>query len=233
MASVAIAGSVMSSTAIVAICIPVVLRICKSTGMFPSKLMMPLSFAAPISGMMTLVATAPNLVVNAELVRQGEEGFGCFSITPIGITVLVPRSTSCAGAPAGPAAGTDPESHRKTPGGGLAVDRVHDGPPLGLTETLATVPFAPTDPKLGALPPAGEGSGLRARRWVQPGAAPPPQPPQVGEGVFSPLSSVPVRHRILPRCVASGLCSRGRWVVSVMAQRPILKLARPTTSESV
>ena len=36
----------------------------------PSRLMMPLSFAGLISGMMTLVATPPNLVVNSELLRE-------------------------------------------------------------------------------------------------------------------------------------------------------------------
>ena len=51
--------------------------------------MMPLSFAALISGMLTLVATAPNLVVNAELIRQGAEGFGFFSFTPFGLPLLV------------------------------------------------------------------------------------------------------------------------------------------------
>jgi di/tricarboxylate transporter len=89
MASVAIMGSIMSSTAIVAIFIPVVLRICQSTGTAPSRLMMPLSVAALISGMMTLVATTPNLIVNAELLRQGKPGFEFFTITPMGITVLV------------------------------------------------------------------------------------------------------------------------------------------------
>ena len=89
MATVGIVGSIMSSTAIVAIFIPVVLRICYSTGTAPSRLMMPLSVAALISGMMTLVATTPNLIVNAELLRQGEPGFDFFTITPIGITVLV------------------------------------------------------------------------------------------------------------------------------------------------
>jgi di/tricarboxylate transporter len=67
----------------------VVLRICQNTGLAPSRLMMPLSFAALISGMLTLVATAPNLVVNAELVRQGEEGFHFFSVTPFGVPVLI------------------------------------------------------------------------------------------------------------------------------------------------
>ena len=51
--------------------------------------MMPLSVAALISGMMTLVATAPNLVVNSELVRYGADGFHFFSFTPFGVPVLI------------------------------------------------------------------------------------------------------------------------------------------------
>ncbi len=82
-------GAFMSSTAVVAIFIPVVLRICLNSGGAPSQLMMPLSVAALISGMMTLVATAPNLVVNAELARQGIGGFGFFAFTPFGVPVLV------------------------------------------------------------------------------------------------------------------------------------------------
>jgi len=81
-------GAVMSSTAVTAIFIPVVLRIAQSTRTSASRLMMPLSFAALISGMTTLVATAPNLVVNSELVRSGAKGFKFFSFTPFGLTVL-------------------------------------------------------------------------------------------------------------------------------------------------
>jgi di/tricarboxylate transporter len=89
MISVCGLGSLMSSTAVTAIFIPVVLRVAASSGSSPGQLMMPLSFAALISGMMTLVATAPNLVVNSELVRQGFDGFGFFSITPFGVPVLI------------------------------------------------------------------------------------------------------------------------------------------------
>ncbi|STW80189.1 transport protein [Klebsiella michiganensis] len=39
--------------------------------------------------MMTLVATPPNLVVNSELLREGLQGFSFFSVTPIGLVVLV------------------------------------------------------------------------------------------------------------------------------------------------
>jgi di/tricarboxylate transporter len=82
-------GSMMSSTAVTAIFIPVALRIAHQTGRSPGRLMMPLSAAALISGMLTLVATAPNLVVNSELVRQGHTGFSFFSLTPFGAPVLL------------------------------------------------------------------------------------------------------------------------------------------------
>ncbi len=82
-------GSTMSSTAVTAIFIPVTLRIAHNMGISPSRLMMPLSFAALISGMMTLIATAPNLVVNSELIRQGFDGFQFFSFTPFGIPILL------------------------------------------------------------------------------------------------------------------------------------------------
>jgi di/tricarboxylate transporter len=86
---VCLLGSIMSSTAVTAIFIPVAWRIAQSTGIAAGKLMMPLSFAALISGMMTLVATAPNLVVNSELTRTGAQGFHFFGFTPFGVVVLV------------------------------------------------------------------------------------------------------------------------------------------------
>lgn len=88
MAIVAGVGSVMSSTGVVAIFIPVTLRIARNAGVAPGRLMMPLSMAALLSGMLTLVATAPNLVVQSELVRRGHDGFSFFSITPFGLVLV-------------------------------------------------------------------------------------------------------------------------------------------------
>ena len=116
MLAVAGLGAVMSSTAVVAIFIPVVMRISRNTGTAPSRLMMPLSFAALISGMLTLVATAPNLVVNAELVRQGKQGFHFFSVTPFGIPVLLLGIVYMLFARRWLAATTDPASARRRPG---------------------------------------------------------------------------------------------------------------------
>ena len=91
MLTVAGLGAFMSSTGVVAIFIPVVLSVSMRMNTSPSRLMMPLSFAGLISGMMTLVATPPNLVVNSELLREGLQGFSFFSVTPIGLVMLVMR----------------------------------------------------------------------------------------------------------------------------------------------
>ena len=88
MVAVAGMGSFMSSTGVVAIFIPIALRVARQMNIAPGRLMMPLSMAALISGMMTLVATAPNLVVNAELIRRGYEGFEFFAFTPFGLPLL-------------------------------------------------------------------------------------------------------------------------------------------------
>jgi di/tricarboxylate transporter len=88
MVAAALLGGFMSSTAIVAIFIPVVLRIAKETKSSASRLLMPMSYAALISGMITLVGTPPNLVVHEELQLIGASGFGLFSFTPIGLAVL-------------------------------------------------------------------------------------------------------------------------------------------------
>jgi di/tricarboxylate transporter len=88
MVVVCVLGATMSSTAVTAIFIPVVLRIAQATGTPAGRLMMPLSFAALISGMTTLIATAPNLVVSSELERHGHAGFSFFAFTPFGAVVL-------------------------------------------------------------------------------------------------------------------------------------------------
>ncbi len=82
-------GAFMSSTAVVALFIPVVLAIEREVGLNRKRLLMPLAFAALISGMMTLIATAPNLIVNSALRTRGLPPFGFFSFTPFGVAILI------------------------------------------------------------------------------------------------------------------------------------------------
>ncbi|PLW78735.1 SLC13 family permease [Cohaesibacter celericrescens] len=89
MLAVASLASVMSVTGSGAIFIPVAIRLATRAGISPSKLLMPLAFAALIGGMLTLIGTPPNLVANAQLENAGMEPFGFFVFTPIGLIILV------------------------------------------------------------------------------------------------------------------------------------------------
>ncbi len=89
MGGAALLGSIMSSTAIVALFIPVVLRIAAETKLNASRMLIPLSYASLISGMLTLIGTTPNIVVNEQLKSAGFSGFSFFSFSPVGVAVLV------------------------------------------------------------------------------------------------------------------------------------------------
>ncbi len=89
MGGAALLGSVMSSTAVVALFIPVVLRIAAETRLNASRMLIPLSYASLISGMMTLIGTTPNIVIHEALKGAGFDGFGFFSFSPVGLAVLV------------------------------------------------------------------------------------------------------------------------------------------------
>jgi len=87
----ALAGSIgafMSSSAIVAMFIPVVMAIANRIGLNPKRMLMPLSVAALVSGMMTLIASSPNLIVENTLRSRGLAPLSFFSWTPFGLAVL-------------------------------------------------------------------------------------------------------------------------------------------------
>jgi di/tricarboxylate transporter len=81
-------GAFMSSSAIVAMFIPVVLAIDHELGLNRKRMLMPLSVAALISGMMTLIASSPNMIVEDALRARGLAPLGFFSWTPFGVAVL-------------------------------------------------------------------------------------------------------------------------------------------------
>ena len=89
MVAAATLSGVMSSTAVVAIFIPIVFKIASKTGLSASRMLLPMSYAAMISGMLTLIATTPNLVVSAELEYSGFRPLGFFSFSPVGVVVLI------------------------------------------------------------------------------------------------------------------------------------------------
>jgi di/tricarboxylate transporter len=82
---VAIVGAFMSNTGTVALMLPIVVSIALSIKVSPSKFLMPLSYIASMSGLMTLIASPTNLIASQTLVDHGFEKLGFFTITPIGI----------------------------------------------------------------------------------------------------------------------------------------------------
>ena len=78
----------LNNTAVVVIFMPIVFKIAKFTNQSPSKLLMPLSFAAIMGGTITLIGTSTNLVVNGVAVEHGLPAFGMFDVTPTGLILF-------------------------------------------------------------------------------------------------------------------------------------------------
>jgi di/tricarboxylate transporter len=79
----------LNNTPIVVIFIPILRSIAERYGRGGSAVMMPLSFAAILGGMLTLIGTSTNLLVSGELVRLGFAPFGFFDLTVPGLVLAL------------------------------------------------------------------------------------------------------------------------------------------------
>ena len=84
-----IAGFI-NNTPVVAVFIPMITDLAKETGVSPSKLLLPLSYAAILGGTLTLIGTSTNLLASefaATLLPRGP--IGMFEFSALGIVILL------------------------------------------------------------------------------------------------------------------------------------------------
>jgi len=82
------ASAFMNNTPLVGTLIPEVTAWANRHGIAPSKLLLPISYAAILGGTLTVIGTSTNLVVSGLLEESGAEPLGIFEITPVGAVVV-------------------------------------------------------------------------------------------------------------------------------------------------
>ncbi|MFA4181612.1 SLC13 family permease [Xylanibacter rodentium] len=85
----AVIGAFISNTGTVALMMPIVVSMAAQANMRPGRLLMPLAFASSLGGMLTLIGTPPNLVIQQALTGAGYQPLGFFSFFPVGIICII------------------------------------------------------------------------------------------------------------------------------------------------
>ncbi len=90
MSATAILAAFMNNTAVVAILLPVGMALSRRANLAPSRLLMPISFAAVLGGTISMIGTAPNFIV-ADYYNNGDfDGkIGIFDFANVGIPITV------------------------------------------------------------------------------------------------------------------------------------------------
>jgi di/tricarboxylate transporter len=85
----AILSGVMNNVGALALMLPVSLRDASKAERSPSLVLIPLSFASLLGGLVTLIGTPPNIVVSAYREEIAGEPFSMFDFTPVGLMLAV------------------------------------------------------------------------------------------------------------------------------------------------
>ena len=81
-------GAFVSNTGTVALMMPIIVSLAAASGMQSSCFLMPLAFAGSLGGMLTLIGTPPNLVIDEALTEAGYQPLAFFSFFPVGLIVI-------------------------------------------------------------------------------------------------------------------------------------------------
>lgn len=87
---ITLCGSVagfLNNTPVVVLAAPVIRDVAQSLGLSPKRFLMPLSHVTVLGGLLTLIGTSTNLLVNDMARNAGQPVFGLFEITPVGLVI--------------------------------------------------------------------------------------------------------------------------------------------------
>ncbi|PCD02802.1 SLC13 family permease [Sphingomonas spermidinifaciens] len=88
-ASVGFASAIVKNIGALAMLMPGAFQMAKKNDASPSVFLMPMSFAALLGGLMTLVGTSPNIIVSRSREQMTGAPFGMFDYTPVGLGLFV------------------------------------------------------------------------------------------------------------------------------------------------
>ncbi len=89
MLTVGVLSAFMNNIGAVALMLPVVVDVARRTRHAPSKLLMPLAFAALLGGLTTLIGTPPNILISEALRGYGLTPFQMFDYAPLGTAITL------------------------------------------------------------------------------------------------------------------------------------------------
>ncbi|HPN47476.1 MAG TPA: SLC13 family permease [Bacteroidales bacterium] len=80
-------GSFVSNTGTVALLLPIVVSMATEADTNSRRLLMPMAYASSMGGMMTLIGTPPNMIINDTLIKAGYGSLSFFSFLPVGLMI--------------------------------------------------------------------------------------------------------------------------------------------------
>lgn len=80
-------GGFLNNTPVVVLAAPVIRDVARSLGLSPKRFLMPLSHVTVMGGLLTLIGTSTNLLVNDMARNAGQPVFRMFEITPVGLVI--------------------------------------------------------------------------------------------------------------------------------------------------